>query len=317
MKFRLPLITTVATYILIILGVLVVGFKAGLACSDWPLCNGHVIPPLQGIILVEFAHRTFTTLTGMLIVTNAIVLWRNYRFDRLVRILSVLSVLLLGLVGVMGGVNVLNKLPPGLTAIDMAFAMLLLSVLVVLTVRVSKIESQQSESTARETSGKSSLQVLLKPALFAWAAVYLETLIGGFFKHSKASYTYVYPTEPLANALISQYQSAQVVMYVHMFASFLVVMALFRLLVYARKEKAFFRQTIGLLILLGVQAFLGFFSLVTKLELFSTTAHMAVASLMLAISSWIAASVKFEQTYAEWVDENNRIAQGRTVVTNG
>lgn len=37
MKFRLPLMTAISTYILIILGVLVVGFDAGLACSDWPL----------------------------------------------------------------------------------------------------------------------------------------------------------------------------------------------------------------------------------------------------------------------------------------
>ncbi|TCS74609.1 hypothetical protein EDD64_11257 [Effusibacillus lacus] len=37
MLSRLPLLTTVSTYVLIILGVLVVGFDAGLACSDWPL----------------------------------------------------------------------------------------------------------------------------------------------------------------------------------------------------------------------------------------------------------------------------------------
>ncbi|MFC4767054.1 COX15/CtaA family protein [Effusibacillus consociatus] len=316
---RLPLIATLSTYILIFLGVLVVGFDAGLACSDWPLCNGRIVPPMEGIILVEFTHRTFSSLTGLLIVWNAVVLWRNNPSDRLVRILAVTSVVLLILVAVMGGVNVLNKLPSGLTAIDMALAVLLLAVLVVLTVRVGRNAGSDTVETTYESVDKlNRMKGMYKPALLTAGAVYLETLVGGFLKHSSAAHTYVHPEAPLAKELVTTYNVAEIVMYVHMLTAFLVVLALFLLLVYARKQKVFFKQSMSILLLLGLQIFLGFFSLVTKLELLTTTAHMAVASAMVWISVHIAASAKFSETKLIAASPSeDQFPFNRTVVTNG
>lgn len=319
MGYRLSFITTLSTYILIILGVLVVGLDAGLACSDWPLCNGRIVPPLEGIILVEFTHRTFSALTGLLIVWNAVSLWRKHPHDRLMRKLSALSVLLLGLVGVMGGINVLNKLPSGLTAVDMAFAVLLLAVLAILTVRVkAKAETERMASSNSDAEWERSLERLRKPAFFTAGAIYFEILAGGFLKHSSASYTYVHPEAPLPGELITSYPVAEAVMNLHMLAAFSVVLALFWLFVYTRKKKLFFGQTISIMVLTGLQVFLGFFSLVTKLELLTATAHMAVASMMLWIGVYIAAGVTFKcaKPVAPRRGETG-IPRGRTVATNG
>ncbi|TCS74608.1 COX15/CtaA family protein [Effusibacillus lacus] len=268
---------------------------------------------------MEFTHRTFSSLTGILILVNAVVLWKQNRTDRLVRILSVMSVVLLVLVGVMGGVNVLHKLPSGLTAIDMSFALLLLAVLVILTAKArSKDGSVRAGSMQRSKVQQPPVQAMYKPALFTSAAVYLESVIGGFFKHSSASHTYVHPETPLANELITTFKTAELVMYVHMFSAFLVVLSLFWLLVYARRCKVYCRQTLTLLILLGLQGFLGFFSLITKLELLTTTVHMAVAAMMLWISTEIACRIKFAKApSAADLQDNGRIPLSRTVVTNG
>ncbi|HET6303344.1 MAG TPA: COX15/CtaA family protein [Myxococcota bacterium] len=46
-----------ATFALVVLGALVRAHGAGLACPDWPLCFGEVMPRLDFRVAFEFAHR--------------------------------------------------------------------------------------------------------------------------------------------------------------------------------------------------------------------------------------------------------------------
>lgn len=219
----------------------------------------------------------------------------------------------------MGGINVLNKLPSGLTAIDMALAALLLAELVLLTVKVNrKAGENEPNRNILDVNKRLAYRRVMNPAIGSVAAIYLEILVGGFFKHSSASHTYVHPEAPLPNELVTRFPAAELVMYIHMFAGFLVVMSLFWLFVHAKKQKLFVKQSVMLLVLAGVQGFLGFFSLVTKLELLTTTAHMAVASLMLMIGVYVAATVQTVLAGAHRKEQSEVLASsGRTVISNG
>jgi heme a synthase len=53
----LPLLTTLYVLAVVYLGAYVRHADLSLACVDWPLCNGQVVPPLNGATGVVFAHR--------------------------------------------------------------------------------------------------------------------------------------------------------------------------------------------------------------------------------------------------------------------
>ena len=53
-------------YATIVVGGTVRGMGAGLACPDWPLCKGSVVPDLANTgILIEYVHRIVAALTGI------------------------------------------------------------------------------------------------------------------------------------------------------------------------------------------------------------------------------------------------------------
>ncbi len=63
----------VTTWVQIAFGALVRAKKAGLACPDWPLCHGALVPDLRltGVIY-EYGHRVFALLVSALFVACAL-----------------------------------------------------------------------------------------------------------------------------------------------------------------------------------------------------------------------------------------------------
>ncbi len=82
----------VCAYATIVVGGTVRGMDAGLACPDWPLCNGSVVPDLADTgILVEYLHRLVASLTGlfMLFTVVAAAVW--FRNEMRIVTLSIMS----------------------------------------------------------------------------------------------------------------------------------------------------------------------------------------------------------------------------------
>jgi protoheme IX farnesyltransferase len=129
---RLTAATAVATWILIVLGGIVRATESGLGCATWPMCDGSLLPKLEYHQLIEWNHRFFATLVGLLMIATvgATLLW--FRRPRRLLWLALLAAVTYIVQAILGGITVLLKLPQTWIAAHMGNSMLLLAALILL-----------------------------------------------------------------------------------------------------------------------------------------------------------------------------------------
>ena len=113
----LSLATAVSLYILIVIGGLVASTGSGLACPDWPLCNGQVVPTFTTPVIIEYTHRLWTLVVTALVIATLVFAWKKYQWKNKITEFSTLTfILLLGQV-ILGMVTVDTRtLPLAVTA---------------------------------------------------------------------------------------------------------------------------------------------------------------------------------------------------------
>src|SRR2546425_8373819 len=125
------------TYLLIVLGAVVRITGSGLGCGEHrPLCNGHLLPPLNDVpTVIEWSHRLVAGVVSALVVALAAYAWRlakggGTRDGGRVRAAYIALALLVVQV-LLGAVTVKTGLTPVMVILHLATAMLLLAALIV------------------------------------------------------------------------------------------------------------------------------------------------------------------------------------------
>jgi heme A synthase len=128
----------VCTYLLIVLGAIVRITGSGMGCGDhWPLCNGHLFPPLDDIgTVIEWSHRLVAAFVSALVVALALYAWflrrrspssAALRPDQLAY--GALGLLIVQVL--LGAITVKLELPPWSVILHLGTAMLLLATLLI------------------------------------------------------------------------------------------------------------------------------------------------------------------------------------------
>src|SRR3989454_2677491 len=192
---RLASAAVVATYVLIILGGLVRATGAGLACPDWPLCHGRLIPPLDPLVLIEWSHRFVASIVGLLTLAVGFAAWRLRRAGQpgFVGLSALALVLVVIQIGV-GGLTMRHELTAWLVVAHLGtamafFATLVVIVVIAMTPSPAELVPSGVETRARGGAGQAaprrhdSFRAL---AVLTLAATYGLVLIGGYVSASGA-----------------------------------------------------------------------------------------------------------------------------------
>lgn len=93
----------IALYLQILLGGIVSGHQAGLACPDFPTCQGQWWPVFQGLVAMQMTHRIGAVVTTILVCVFVLMSWNRRRLWLILFVLALQIALGIG--------NVLMGLP--------------------------------------------------------------------------------------------------------------------------------------------------------------------------------------------------------------
>ena len=135
---RLAWTAAALVYVAIVIGGIVRVSGSGLGCGDnWPLCNGHVVPPLSFATLVEYSHRLKALVVTVAVLAVAAHAWRHRRRPAFAGLVApaLLAVVLLAAQIALGALTVVLELPGWTTSLHLVTSMLLLGSLLAAAVR--------------------------------------------------------------------------------------------------------------------------------------------------------------------------------------
>ena len=133
--YRLAFLLSVLIFINILFGPLVRATDSGLACPDWPLCYGKVIPPPEFRIWMEVGHRIYSGLLGFVILALSILIFKDSELRKRFGLLAVTSLVVLVNQVILGKLTVTLLLDPGTVNMHLLNAVLLFTLIVSITAK--------------------------------------------------------------------------------------------------------------------------------------------------------------------------------------
>ncbi|BAQ66171.1 heme A synthase [Geminocystis sp. NIES-3709] len=160
----------IATLLLMAIGSATRVMNAGLACPDWPLCYGKVIPTqeMNLQVFLEWFHRLDASLIGLSTIVLVILSW--WHKSKLPQWLPWGCTFALGLIifqGILGALTVTELLRFDIVTAHLATALLFFGTLIVIG---SNLTEYQGNGTAEKLTTVSFIATIL---------VYLQCLLGG------------------------------------------------------------------------------------------------------------------------------------------
>ncbi len=285
---RFALVSVFLTYLLIFVGGLVRVSGAGLGCPDWPKCFGRWIPPLSihqlppnidpasfnlTLAWIEYINRLLGMLVGLSILATAILAIIYFRKQTKILWPSLVAALLVAYQGWQGGQVVTSNLKPLLVSVHMVIAFLIVSLLLF-------IVQQLNPRTSKEQPSKSTFTWLKTGVLFLWMFIIIQVLSGTEVRSSIEILSEKFPL--LSNSeLIARLGSIdEIHRTLGILLALVTIFIAFRIIKNERGGSLLSNLSWGLIIIISIQAILGFTLVSLGLPALLQLFHLWMASLL-------------------------------------
>lgn len=271
-------ITVGLFFLLLVWGNLVAGLKAGLACPDWPLCHGKVLPPFRWDIWMEFVHRVIGAVAGLFLAALA---WNRFRAYRgAARAVPVLAVGLLATEILLGGMVVLLEIPVQLTTVHfmIGLAVFLLTCYMMMFDGVAR-------PAALAAGGYGGVFLGIAALVFALAA------LGAYVRHSGAGLALSRWPMSDGGLFPATLSGPVLVHFSHRVVAALVFLTIAALYAASARDERLVRHrrsARGLFMMIAAQVVAGGIVILSGLSFLATGFHLAVAlgMLMTLLAMW-------------------------------
>lgn len=200
----LGVVASVGMLIVNLVGFLDTETGSALGCgSDWPLCNGKIIPSLSNEhVIIEFMHRALVG--GFALIAAVFLIWALVRYRQFIeaKVLAWLGIAFIIIQAGLGALAVVFVNPPPILALHLGFGMLAMVGTTLLTVFVfqigTKARGQTSGVSLRGNPAASS--ITRWGVIGIWAYTYVAIYWGSYVAFRGAGESC--PTWPLCNGKI-------------------------------------------------------------------------------------------------------------------
>jgi cytochrome c oxidase assembly protein subunit 15 len=287
---------TVWVFVLVILGAFTTSIGAGMVFSDWPLSNGSLNPPgwMNDLAMfAEHSHRLSAGVMSTVTIVLAIWLWRTERRAWL-RKLAIFAVVLVLVQALVGGLRVLlDNLHVEMvdTSVGRLFAMLhaCLAQLFVCALIAITISCTRGWITGGPVLNDS----VRRAGIVCCTLLFIQLGIAAVMRHSFAGLAI--PTFPYSTAdggLLPETWSFRVA--IHFAHRVMAVVLAVTLMWFSYKVRLDRGASVGLRVgasslvtLIAIQIALGAQIIWTQRSAATTTGHVAVGALTLAVTFWL------------------------------
>lgn len=178
----LSYITCLVMFLALLGGAVVTKTGSGLECgNEWPLCHGKLIPAYTVGSLIEYTHRLFSGLAGLMSLASIFAFWRYARKRRDLLTYALLTLIFVVVQGGMGALAVIKSQSAAVMALHMGFSLIAFASSLMLALGARRIYlSGEENSTAEPKVSRGFRNLTWFTALYSYMVVY----IGAYVSHT-------------------------------------------------------------------------------------------------------------------------------------
>jgi heme a synthase len=289
----LAVITSIGSYLMLLLGVLVTNSGSGRGCgSSWPFCHGQIIPGTLTIAgVIEYSHRISASADGSLVLVLTVAAWLLYRRDFLVKLLSFLSIFFVVLQGALGALTVIYEGTFALNillSIHFGLSLIAFASVVLLTIRLFQInrEGQQVLEKMAPVSRRFQLSI--------WGLVvytYIIVYTGALVAHTGAVVGCGQQLPGCGSTYLPDFSSLAGIQVLHRYVAALLWFLVLAFLIVAirqyRNRRDIVRAAWWAFILITLQAASGMTAVLTQGQLLVSLVHTTIITIFFSVLCYL------------------------------